>query len=60
MRSSDSGYFMLPMDRYSMDLVKDKIPDMVNSRIIEDDCSKEVSCGVPLFSSAMIKQGSVK
>lgn len=56
MRSSDSGYFMLPMDRYSMDSVKDVVP-MVNSRVIKEDCSKEVSCGVPLFSSAMIKQG---
>lgn len=57
MRSSDSGYFMLPMDRYSIDLVKDEVPAMLNSRVIKDDCSTEVSCGVPLFSSAMIKQG---
>lgn len=48
---------MLPMDRYSMDLVKDKVLQMDSSQVIEDDCSTDLSCGIPLYTSRMIKQG---
>ncbi|XP_055702540.1 endoplasmic reticulum metallopeptidase 1-like isoform X2 [Phlebotomus papatasi] len=56
-RKSDSGYMLLPMDRNSQpSFIQSYVPEMEKALPVEEDCAKEIFCGIPLYRSSMTSQ----
>ncbi|XP_037035537.1 endoplasmic reticulum metallopeptidase 1-like isoform X1 [Bradysia coprophila] len=57
LRKADTGFFMLPMDRHSNDLISaETVPHMVRQLSFSASCQSEIFCGSPLYTSRQIGQ----
>lgn len=58
-RTSDSGYFILPMDRHSYpDYLADDMPHITQAELIADKCAEEIFCGMPFQTTRMLRQST--
>lgn len=59
LKSSESGFLLLPMDRHSQpDYLVDHMELMAKAELIEDQCVDELFCGMPFYTSRMLRQAS--
>ncbi|XP_059614556.1 endoplasmic reticulum metallopeptidase 1-like isoform X2 [Phlebotomus argentipes] len=55
-RKTDAGYMLLPMDSNSYpDFLKDYVPEMESAVAVEEDCTEEIFCGLPLYRVGMAR-----
>jgi len=53
LEKSDSGYFMVNLDRNSPDVLRDWIPELKNSmEVTKKDCDAYLYCGMPVYYPA--------
>lgn len=54
--TTDSGYFMLGMDRHSNEYIAGIVPNVSKAISTAQFCNERLFCGVPLYTSRQIEQ----